>query len=153
MTFGIGLQQTASILQRPMLADAGDDVLQRPALWRVIEHVVHSNQRNERGIGNILEFCQPATIIAAIKQAGRKPHGPARCFLETAKHPDHCFGVDPRRRHDDEIEPFHLLQQIRQTQDAIAFLRAILADRQQMSEADPRRRDPADKPECRASRR
>ena len=55
MPLGIGFQQTARFLQRPMLADAGDDILQRPALRRMIKHVVDRDQRDKRGVGRIAQ--------------------------------------------------------------------------------------------------
>ena len=40
MPLGIGIEQIASARDRHFLADAGDDVLQRPAVGRVIMDVV-----------------------------------------------------------------------------------------------------------------
>ena len=73
MPLGIGFQKPARLLQRAVLADAGDDILQRPAFGRVIEHVVDGDQRDERAVGDVLQLRQPAAVVAAIKQAGRKP--------------------------------------------------------------------------------
>ena len=44
MPLGIGLQAEAGFLDRHTLADAGQDVLQRTPLRRVIEHVVGGDQ-------------------------------------------------------------------------------------------------------------
>ncbi len=48
MTFGIGFEQAARFVERHVLADAGDDVLQRAPLRCVIEHVVGGEQRDVR---------------------------------------------------------------------------------------------------------
>ena len=71
MPLGIGLKKTARVFQRPMLANASDDILERAAFGHMIEHVIDRDERNERGVGHILQFLQPAAIIAAIKQTGR----------------------------------------------------------------------------------
>ena len=137
MPLGIGLQKSARLLQRSMLANAGDDILQRPAFGHMIKHVIHGDQRNKRAVGHVPELCQPAAVIAAIKQAGSEPHGAAGNLLETAKHFDQRVGIDPVGRHDNEIESFRLLQQIRKTKNAIALFRAILSDGQQTGETAP----------------
>ena len=80
MPLGIGFQKAARLLQRPMLADAGDDILQRPAFRRVIQHVVHGDQRDKRAVGNVPQLRQPAAIVAAIKQTGCEPDRAAAMF-------------------------------------------------------------------------
>ena len=138
MPLGIGLQKSARLLQRSMLPNACDDILKRPAFGHMIKHVVHGDQRNQRAVGRILQLCQPAAVIAAIKQTRRKPHRAAgRTLLEAAKHFDQRVGIDPIGRHDDEVESFRLLQQIRKPKNAVALFRAILADGQQTGEAAP----------------
>ena len=47
------------------------------------------------------------------------------------------LGMQPRRRHDDEIEAFNKFQKIGQTEDAIAFLGAMLAERKQSRQPSP----------------
>ncbi len=46
MALGIGFQPPAGTVEREMLADTGDHVLQRPPLRRVIEHIAHGNERD-----------------------------------------------------------------------------------------------------------
>ena len=60
-----------------MLADAGDDVLQRAPLRRVIEYVVGGEERHVRGACHALPSAKPAQIIAATKHRDAQPH-PAR---------------------------------------------------------------------------
>ena len=48
--------EAARLLQRPMLANARDDILQRPAFGHMIEHIVHGDQRDQRGVGHVLSF-------------------------------------------------------------------------------------------------
>ena len=113
-----------------MLADAGDDILQRPALGRVIEHVVHGDQRNKRAVGDILQLRQPAAVVAAIKHAGREPDRAAgRRLLETAKHFDQRVGIDPAGGMTMRLRPSSIIQKIRKPEDAVALLGAILAER------------------------
>ena len=45
VALGIGFEQPPGILNRPVLADAGDHVLERPAFGGVVEHVVGGEER------------------------------------------------------------------------------------------------------------
>src|ERR1700674_2309258 len=84
MPLGIGLQPAAGGLDRHKLADAGDDVLQRPPLGRVIEHVVGRDQRSECVAGDLGEARQPAFVVAAVEYARAEPDGPPRDLLQTS---------------------------------------------------------------------
>ena len=63
---------------RHVLADAGDDVLQRAPFGRVIEHVIDGDQRHTGVAAMCSKPRKPPGIIAAIKQAGGEPDGTAR---------------------------------------------------------------------------
>ena len=49
MTLGIGVEPPAGLVDRQMLADAGEHVLQRAPVRMVVEHVVDGDQRHARG--------------------------------------------------------------------------------------------------------
>ena len=46
MPLGVGFKQAAGIVDRDVLADAGQDILQGPPFGRVIEHVVDRDERD-----------------------------------------------------------------------------------------------------------
>ena len=73
MSLGIGLEQAAGGVDRDVLADAGHDVLQLPPLGRMIEHVVHRDERDAGVFRDGREFSQPAIVVAAIEHTGGEP--------------------------------------------------------------------------------
>ncbi len=129
VALGIGFEQPAGLVDRHVLADAGDDVLQRAALGRVIEHVVDGDQRHAGLRGDRLEPGQPARIVAAIEHAGGKPDRARRRgtqgaeegrYLSPLPDPPPQVGEgregaergDQNSRHHDEVEPFDVRQQV-----------------------------------------
>ena len=54
MPLGVGLQQAARGFNGRLLADAGDDILQHPALADVVQHVVGGEQRHAGDRGDAL---------------------------------------------------------------------------------------------------
>ena len=156
MPLGIGFEQPARLLQRQMLADAGDDVLQRAAFGRVIEHVVDGDQRHEGSRRQYRCRRSPAggghrrdKACCAASQTDRREHASFRRTQQRAK----PLGMDPRRRHDNKIEAFNMIQKIRQSENAVAFLGASLSEREQPREPSPGGAIAADRPGYRASHR
>ncbi len=64
MPFGIGFQKTARLVQRDMLANAGDDVLQFAPFGTVIKHIIGGQQRHTGRVRHALPFPQAALVIA-----------------------------------------------------------------------------------------
>ena len=81
MPFGICLQQSSRLIDRHMLADASDDVLQHASFRRVIEHIVDGDQRDETLARNRCKSLETTDIVAAIEQlaASQTRWGAARC--------------------------------------------------------------------------
>jgi hypothetical protein len=136
MPLSIGFEQTARLVDGDVLADAGDDVLQRPPLGRVIEHVVDGNQRDARLGGEPGEAGQPAMVVAAIEHGGGEPDGARRGLFQPLQQRVQYAGIDALR-HDDEIEPIDVLHEIVEEEEALAFVGAALADAEQTGEAAP----------------
>jgi hypothetical protein len=104
-------QQLSGTVDSDVLADAGDDVLQVPPFRRVIEHVVHGNQRYESIAGNLSQLRHSTPIIAAIEHAGAEPNGVARRGLfQPVEQQAQRARVNSRRRHDNQIEAFDELE-------------------------------------------
>ena len=71
---GIRLKQPSGGLERPLLAHAGEHVLQPPPLRRVIEHVAERQQRNHVARGEGGERREPPAVVAVIKTGRAEPH-------------------------------------------------------------------------------
>ena len=71
---GVGLEQPSGILQRSVLADAGQHVLQPAALGRVIEHVAQRQDGEAEAVGERGNLRQAAAVVATIAAACAKPH-------------------------------------------------------------------------------
>ncbi len=67
MPLGIGEQAEPGLVERHMLADAGEHVLERPALGRVVVHVVGGDERQPARFAQARECREPHAVIAAIK--------------------------------------------------------------------------------------
>ena len=73
MALGIGLEPPADGVDRRLLADTGQHVLQRPAGGMVVQHLVGREQRHFCRARQAMQPRQPALVVAAIEQACRKP--------------------------------------------------------------------------------
>src|ERR1700754_1439917 len=113
MPLGIRLKLPARRLQREMLADAGDNILQGPTFRSVIEDVVDGDERDRgapRYVGNAPET---ARIVTTIKHAGGEPDGILRaCELEFLQQCIQPIRMNAHRRHDNEIETFNKFDQV-----------------------------------------
>jgi hypothetical protein len=136
---GIGFEQPPGRVDGDALANAGHDVLQGPPLRRMIQHVVHGDQRHRCAFGDRGEPLQAAGIVAAIQHAGGEPDGvPNAQGLQPRENLAQRVGPDPRGRHHDEIEARAMFEQVVEEQDALGLLAAALADGEQAREMAPR---------------
>ena len=71
MPLGIGIEQVTGGRDRHLLADAGDDVLQRPALGRVIMNVVGGEDGAPMLACQPVEPLDPGIVVAPVKPARR----------------------------------------------------------------------------------
>ena len=138
MPFRIGFEPAAGRGQRHVLADAGDDVLQRTPFGRVVEHVIDGDQRHP-GVGrNLRKPRKPPVVVAAIEQAGSKPDGTARQGLrQPRQHIGELCRLDTRRRQHDQVEALDIVQEIRQPQNTVALLGTTLAQSQETRQPAP----------------
>ena len=67
---GIRVEQIASGRERHFLADAGDDVLQRPAFGRMIMDVIGGQDRAALLASDAVELLDPGAVVAPIKPGG-----------------------------------------------------------------------------------
>src|SRR5579862_1773160 len=78
MAFGIDGEPQARFADRAFLANAGDDVGERPPCRHVIKHIIDGDERRAEPFTEFSKEPKPARLIAAIiVDAGEK--GAARC--------------------------------------------------------------------------
>ena len=81
MPLGIDGEPKAGFRNGTFLADAGDDVEERPALRRVIMHIVDGDERRAVPLAELGQQTEPARFVAAvIMHAGEE--GAARCCAD-----------------------------------------------------------------------
>ena len=66
MPLGIGREPEAGFGDGAFLADAGEDVGERPALRHVIMHIVDGDERRAACVAEFIEQAEPARLVAAI---------------------------------------------------------------------------------------
>ena len=83
MALGIGGEAAAGLVDRQVLADAGEHVLQLAPVGVMIEHVVDGDQRHAGLPRERARRGEPRAVVAAIEHGGGEPH-PARCGVAQA---------------------------------------------------------------------
>ena len=129
---GIGFKAAAGGFDRHMLADAGDDVLQRTAFGRVIEHIIDGDQR-DRSIASDRQQAAPVggrrrRDRACWRQARRSDVTPL-ASRRASRAPSlsaliRCGGMTMRLR------PSMCSSRSSMKENAFAFFGAAFADRQ-----------------------
>ena len=71
MPLGVGVQQKACLGDGRLLADAGHDILQRPAIRRRVMRVVGGEDGAAVLAGEAVEPFDPGIVVAAIQPACR----------------------------------------------------------------------------------
>jgi hypothetical protein len=74
IALGIDGKPPSGLIDRQVLADAGQHILQFPPVGVVIEHVVDGNERHVRLPCDLCAARQPRAVIAAIEHVGGQPH-------------------------------------------------------------------------------
>ncbi len=78
VALGIDRKPQASLVDGALLADAGDDIGERPALGRVIVHVVDGDQRRAGAPAELVEQTEPAGLVAAMQVDAGEEAAPGR---------------------------------------------------------------------------
>ncbi len=134
VALGIGLEQAARALQRLVLADAGDDVLQRAAFGCVIEDVVDGDERCVRFLRHALKFFQTPLVVAGKGKRRGEPEAIGRCLFQPRER-GLRFLARFCGRQDDEQLAILPGEQIVEMQRAVAFFGAEFSNREQAAEA------------------
>ena len=83
MPLGIDGEPEAGLGQRAFLADAGDDVAERPALRRVIMHVVDGDERRIVPLAKLGQQTEPARLVAAMVMRAGEERAAGRCASQS----------------------------------------------------------------------
>ncbi len=81
IAFRIGLKAFADDVDRGLLPDAGQHILQRAARGMVVQHLVGGEHRHFSFCGEVMQPRQAAPVIAAIKQTCREPYAIGAAIL------------------------------------------------------------------------
>ena len=133
MALGIGLGQQPGRRERRLLADAGDDVGERPPLGIVHEDVVDRQKRRVEPARRRRALGEAAAHVGAVSRtrADPQPAGEGFAQLREARIlPSPLAGEG--KAHD--LQPLRALQQLVETQMALAFRRAQIALAEQPAE-------------------
>jgi hypothetical protein len=132
VALGVGLEQKASPADRHLLADAGEHILERAAVRRVVEQVLDRDDRGARLPAERVEVGQPGTVVGAVSASGGEVDGDrpsgdrAQDLGETDRQP---LGRDRGEDH-----PLRASLDVGQRQRAAALGHAQLALRQETAE-------------------
>jgi hypothetical protein len=140
VALGIGFETAPGIGERHVLSDAGHDVLERASLRRVIEHVAGSEKRHPRRARDRREAGEAARIVAAIAHAGAEPDARRRLVQRRQERQQAVLlGRGPLQslRHDDEVEPCHMGEEIVAAEQALALPGAALAEGEKLRQPSP----------------
>ena len=124
MPFGIGEQAFACMLDSCAFADTGDDIVNGAVLGRRIERVVGGEQGDAGLEAELLQPRQVPCISATTRHCCGEPDCARACLPQRLQQGFIGFRGDQQ-------QVFGMTQQVVQPQDAIALLRAPVAQRQQ----------------------
>ena len=85
MPLGIDREPEAGVGDGAFLADAGDDVGERPALRRVIEHVVDGDERRAEPLAELGQQAEPARLVAAVAMHAGEESAPGCARAKAAR--------------------------------------------------------------------
>ena len=85
MPLGIDGEPEAGLGKSAFLADAGDDVEERPALRRVIMHVVDGDERRSVPLAELGQQAEPARLVAAVIMHAGKERAAGRCVDQSGE--------------------------------------------------------------------
>ena len=120
---------------------AGHDVLQGTPFGRVIEHVAGGDERHARRAGECHKAGEAPRIVAAIAHAGAEPD--LRRFAQRLEEsgqrvfPSGGGRAFQALRHDDEVEPLRMGEEVVAADEALALLGAALAEGEEPGQPAP----------------
>ena len=85
VALGVLFEPAAGGRDGQVLADAGDDVLQRAAAGLVVEHVVDGEHRDADAAGEIGEAVEAGAVVAVVGAGGGEPDAAGRARGESAE--------------------------------------------------------------------
>ena len=142
MPLGIGLQLQAGVGDRAFFADGAEHILQRAAVWGVIEHIVGGDHGRAALSADGAERCDARAVLAAIAMTGGKiERGGSELAFQAVQR-----GLQGRgsaaipirgpigRRQGEKDLSLAMVRHIVQREHAVAFDGAALSERQEPAE-------------------
>ena len=133
MALGVGCEAQARAIDRRVLADAGQHVLERPALGDVIEDVAGREQRRAAPCGELGQRRDPGRIVAAVAVL-RGEIDRARELRMQAREKSRKRIVRLVRRQGDQDLAFGVGQHVREPELALALRGPPLAEGNELGE-------------------
>src|SRR5580704_170068 len=121
MPLGIDGEPEAGLGQRAFLADAGDDIAERPALRRVIMHVVDGDERRAEPFAELGQQAEPPRLVAAMIMNAGEEGAAGRCASQSREALDESVCKLFRRQSNKNLA-FAGIQNLLEGQVAFAFL-------------------------------
>ena len=122
IAFGIGLEALADGIDRGLLADAGQHILQRAARGIVIQHLVGRQQRHACDVSDALQPRQTAPVVAAIQQARGQPHAIGAAALQPVQNFQGFCRLEAMRQRQNQKLPLGKFQEVIEFEMAFALL-------------------------------
>ena len=88
----------------------------------VIQHLVGRQQRHAGGCRDPLQPRQAALVVAAIQQAGRKPHAIGAAALQPVENFEGFFRLEAMRQRQNQQLPFGEFEQVIEIEATFALL-------------------------------
>ncbi len=125
IAFRICFKTLANGIDGHFLANAGENILQRAARGMVIQHLVGRQQRHAGGCGNALEPHKTALVVAAVQQAGCKPHTIRAAALQLIENLKRFLRLEAMRQRQNQKLPFGKFQEVIELQMTFALIGII----------------------------
>ncbi len=132
MTFGIRLQSTTDPVDRRLLANAGQHILERPLAVIVIKDLIGREQRHANSVCNTFDPRKTSFVIAMMEKGG-EPHIAGTCPGQTVQCLERRRLVEAMRQRNDAELSFGEIDQIGQREMAFAFIRLQLPTAEQLA--------------------
>ena len=135
VALGIGLQPPARPVDRGLLADAGQHILQGAPFGMMIEHLVGGDERHARGGRDALKTGQPPRIVAAMEQARREPDAAGPALPQPREQPERLRRLETMRQGEGEKLAVAEIHQVAEAEMAFALRGGALAAGQELAQA------------------
>ena len=134
MSLGMSLKFFTDGFNCFMFANTGEDILHATTVGMVIKRIIQSDERNFIPLRQCSECLKSCFVTSAIKRRRPEPEM-VGCLRDDTVQGAFCFIADFFRRHQNEIKPLARIEKIIERKQALAFLGAAFAKREEARQA------------------